>query len=50
MNADGPQVDDENSPGDNTTETDYINPNGSPMGSQPPGHSGVTHPHKPGDP
>jgi hypothetical protein len=59
--SDGPQVDGSSSPGDDTTETDYINADGTPMGSSPaaPQASGVgphasasTHgvPHKPSKP
>ena len=47
--SDGSQVDGSNKPGDDTTETDYINPNGTPLGSTPPAphHTPSTPPHNP---
>jgi hypothetical protein len=47
--SDGSQVDGSNKPGDDTTETDYINPDGTPLGSTPsvPHHTPGTPPHKP---
>jgi hypothetical protein len=59
--SDGPQVDGSTSPGGDTAETDYINPNGTPLGSSPtptqgsgmnPQTSTPTHgvPHKPNKP
>jgi hypothetical protein len=47
--SDGSQVDGSNKPGDDTTETDYINPDGTPLGSTPaaPHHTPATPPHKP---
>jgi hypothetical protein len=33
--SDGPQVDGPTSPGDDSAETDYINPDGTPLGSSP---------------
>jgi len=47
--SDGGQVDGSNKPGDDTTETDYINPDGTPLGSTPavPHHTPSTPPHKP---
>jgi hypothetical protein len=46
--SDGSQVDGSNKPGDDTTETDYINPDGTPLGSTSPAHHApATPPHKP---
>jgi hypothetical protein len=47
--SDGSQVDGSNTPGDDTTETDYINPDGTPLGSTPhaPPHAPSTPLHKP---
>jgi hypothetical protein len=36
--SDGPQVDGPTSPGDDSAETDYINPDGTPLGSSPAPH------------
>ena len=46
--SDGTQVDGSNKPGDDTTETDYINPDGTPLGSTPPAphHAPGTPTHK----
>ena len=46
--GDGPQVDGPTSPGADSAKTDYINPDGTPLGSRPAAPHAT--PHKPGKP